>query len=49
MSKTQQFLIFLVFVLLAGCSIGPKYERPEMEIPCEWHSAWNLAGRGEGL
>lgn len=37
--KKTKCLIFLVFVLLAGCSIGPKYERPEMEIPCEWHSA----------
>lgn len=29
----------LLFVsLLMGCTVGPTYSPPEMEMPCEWHS-----------
>ncbi len=31
-SKVPLFLSFL----LSGCSIGPNYERPEMELPKQW-------------
>lgn len=23
---------------LVGCSLGPKYETPDLDLPCEWHS-----------
>ena len=29
----------LVVLLLAGCSVGPKYERPEMPLPAEFPAA----------
>lgn len=32
------FLILLLNFVLLGCTVGPKYEPPSMEIPCEWHS-----------
>lgn len=25
-------------LLLAGCTVGPKYSAPEIELPCEWQS-----------
>lgn len=31
-------LIALLTTVLVGCMVGPKYEEPIMEIPCEWHS-----------
>jgi len=24
--------------LLTGCTVGPKYEPPKMDVPCEWHT-----------
>lgn len=30
-------LLFYV-IALSGCSLGPKYQVPEVEVPCEWHS-----------
>lgn len=24
--------------IISGCTVGPKYQVPEIEIPCEWHS-----------
>lgn len=30
-------IIFVLF-LLAGCSLGPHYTPPCMDIPCQWHS-----------
>lgn len=29
-------VLALAFVI-AGCSVGPKYQRPEMEVPDQWH------------
>lgn len=28
----------LSIFFLAGCTVGPVYETPEVEIPCDWHS-----------
>lgn len=30
---------FLLLLLLTGCTVGPQYEPPQMDIPEEWHSA----------
>lgn len=31
---------FVFFSLLASCcTVGPKYAVPDLEVPCEWHSA----------
>lgn len=32
------FKIFLCLLVLSACTVGPKYQVPEMEVPCEWHS-----------
>lgn len=36
--KGQLLLLILSLFLLAGCTVGPKYETPEIDVPCEWHS-----------
>lgn len=28
----------ILFTLLNGCTMGPKYTPPVMDVPCEWHS-----------
>ncbi len=28
----------LLASMLAGCTVGPRYEPPEIEVPCTWHS-----------
>jgi multidrug efflux system outer membrane protein len=30
---------YLLILALSGCSVGPKYVPPEMDIPSAWHSA----------
>lgn len=30
--------LLAVSLMLSGCSVGPVYEPPITEIPCEWHS-----------
>ena len=37
MTKGFRQSIFLTF-LLSGCTVGPVYETPDTEIPCDWHS-----------
>lgn len=32
------FAIGASSLLLTGCLVGPNYEPPQMEIPCEWHT-----------
>jgi len=32
----RTLLIFLVLLLITGCTMAPKYERPETPIPREW-------------
>lgn len=35
----KKFLPYLgLILLLAGCMVGPKYEPPCIEMPCEWHT-----------
>lgn len=29
----------LLNLMLLGCTVGPKYEPPFVEMPCEWHSS----------
>src|SRR5215510_16450768 len=40
---------FLVAALLSGCSLGPKYERPAVELPAAWQDspAQGLKADGE--
>ncbi len=39
MTKNKSFpKSVLLGIALTGCSVGPVYETPEIEIPCEWHS-----------
>lgn len=33
--------LFLFLFLLSGCTVGPKYTPPEMEIPCDWNSCYS--------
>ena len=28
--------ILFTLVLLAGCSIGPDYKRPDIDVPAQW-------------
>lgn len=41
-SMDRHYPYFWPFLLLSfsilGCSVGPKYTTPEMELPCEWQS-----------
>jgi multidrug efflux system outer membrane protein len=32
----KKVIILLVFVLLAGCAVGPDYKRPALDIPQNW-------------
>lgn len=34
-----RFWHLLLLLLLGGCTVGPKYVPPEMNIPNEWHSS----------
>ena len=38
-------LIGAVCALLAGCSVGPSYKRPDVALPAQWHES---AGAGTG-
>jgi outer membrane protein, multidrug efflux system len=39
MSRRNFFCsLALIILLCAGCRLGPKYEEPEVEVPCEWQS-----------
>lgn len=40
MRKRSPFIAYplLTGMLLLGCSVGPKYEPPSSNMPCEWHS-----------
>src|SRR6266436_8305739 len=38
-------LIGAVCALLAGCSVGPTYKRPDVALPTQWHES---AGAGSG-
>jgi len=38
-------LIAAVCALLAGCSVGPAYKRPDVALPAQWHES---AGTGTG-
>lgn len=29
---------YLLFFAFSGCTVGPKYVPPVMDVPCEWHS-----------
>ena len=33
------FILFIASILLAGCSAGPKYQRPAAELPAAWTGA----------
>lgn len=37
MRKAHPLNLFAL-VMLAGCTVGPKYVPPEIVMPCEWHS-----------
>ncbi len=32
------YLLLLGLGILSGCAVGPKYEPPALEMPCEWDS-----------
>jgi NodT family efflux transporter outer membrane factor (OMF) lipoprotein len=36
--NNQIFFILISIVVLGGCTVGPKYKPPDMNMPCEWHS-----------
>jgi outer membrane protein, multidrug efflux system len=38
MRKAYIWQVIIFNSLLFGCTVGPKYEAPEIESPCEWHS-----------
>src|SRR5579863_1545106 len=38
-------LLGAVCALLAGCSVGPAYKRPDVALPAQWHES---AGAGTG-
>jgi multidrug efflux system outer membrane protein len=31
-------MVILVFLLLAGCTVGPDYQAPQPAIPAQWHA-----------
>ena len=35
---TYFWLIAFLNVVLVGCTVGPKYETPFLETPCDWHN-----------
>ncbi len=32
-----QYSVLWLVVMIAGCSVGPKYQRPKMDVPEQWH------------
>lgn len=36
--RRAYFWQFLLFITFTGCTVGPKYVPPEMDIPNEWHA-----------
>ncbi|WP_059360573.1 efflux transporter outer membrane subunit [Parachlamydia acanthamoebae] len=41
--------LFFLSVFLGGCTVGPKYEPPGMEMPTQWHSATEEGMNAEPL
>lgn len=36
--RNAHYLLALFLICVVGCTVGPKYEVPNLDIPCEWHS-----------
>ena len=36
--RTARCCCLWILAALTGCTVGPEYDPPAMEIPCEWHS-----------
>ena len=34
----RYWLILLLNLIFVGCSLGPEYDPPEMDVPCTWNS-----------
>jgi len=34
----RRYVLPLFTMLLSGCTVGPTYTTPELDLPCEWHS-----------
>jgi NodT family efflux transporter outer membrane factor (OMF) lipoprotein len=37
--RYQKFTPFLLTAMLAGCSVGPEYQKPEVPMPASWQNA----------
>lgn len=35
--KKRYLQVVLLSLIVSGCSVGPVYETPYLDIPCEWH------------
>jgi multidrug efflux system outer membrane protein len=36
MNRNRFFLLGVIFIILTGCTLAPKYKKPEAPIPTEW-------------
>lgn len=39
--RNNTWTAFLLTILLVGCTVGPKYEPPVMDVPCQWNGETN--------
>ncbi len=45
--KAGGIICFSLLVLVGGCTVGPDYARPDVEVPDQWHQA-AAEGMGQG-
>lgn len=41
MNETTKLLAFALTLQLAGCAVGPDYQKPDVSAPAAWHSSMN--------
>lgn len=49
-ARFTAFLGFLALTLMAGCAVGPKYKRPDTQVPTAWKTEgpWQTAAPKDG-
>lgn len=45
--KKFSYSIALFSLLLAGCVVGPQYQKPDIEVPCKWQNECSVEERSE--
>lgn len=49
LARGRRAIVAAGLALLAGCASGPAYERPRVELPVDWKSAWRPARPADAL